>query len=196
MVQRAHRPACRRPGCPQPGQLRPGAGSGRAQAEQRGWSREPLRTGRVWPQPAHLAQRFVQARHRGLPVTLETWHGACFWQMWQVRTCRGRQVSHSGPSAARVLIRRRRPQVTQASWLAGSVTRQFEHSGRLCSSRVAASRTAPHREQGWARDLATQLRHSHCPSIRWPSRITRPHRGHAGRVMAWAPALHNWSISR
>ena len=54
MVQRAHRPAWIRPGCPQPGQLRQNPGSGRVQAEQRGWALVPLRTGPVWPQPAQL----------------------------------------------------------------------------------------------------------------------------------------------
>ena len=76
------------------------------------------------------------------------------------------QLAHSGPSAVRTLTGRRRPQPRQVSWLAGSVIKQFGHSGWPCSSRVAASRMAPQREQGSARDLATQLRQSHCPSIR------------------------------
>ena len=100
----------------------------------------------------------------------------------------GRQLAQSGPSAVRTLTGRRRPQPTQTSWLAGSVIRQYGHSGWPCSSRVAASRTAPQRAQGWARDLAAQLRQSHCPPIgrcRW---MTRPQPGQAGRVIVHAPA--------
>ena len=40
------------------------------------------------------------------------------------------------------------PQPMQGSWLAGSVIRQDGHNGRPWVSRVAASRTVPHGEQG------------------------------------------------
>ena len=59
---------------------------------------------------------------------------------------------------------------------------------RPCSSRVAASRMAPQRAHGWARDLAMQLRHSHRPSIRRCRWMTRSQRGQGGRTIACAPA--------
>ena len=82
------------------------------------------------------------------------------------------------------------------SWLVGSLIRQYGHSGLPCSSRMATSRTAPQREQGWARVLATQLRQSHCPPMdrcRW---MTRRQPGQAGWLIACDPASQSWSISR
>jgi hypothetical protein len=161
-----HRPAVMRPCCPQPGQLRQNPAPGRAQAEHSGASAVPARTGATVPQREQRAQRCLHARHQGLPVALEITHGPCCPQIEQVSIFQGRQFSHSGPAGVRVLTGRRRPHPAHSSWLAGSVIRQFGHSGRPCSSRVAASRTVPHRAHGWARVLATQLRQHHSPSIR------------------------------
>jgi hypothetical protein len=104
--------------------------------------------------------------HQGWPVALETWQGAFRPQIEQVIVFTGRHISHSGPSGVRVLTGLRRAHPAQVSRLAGSVIRQYGHNGRPCSSRAAASRTAPHRAQGCARDRATQLRQHHSPSIR------------------------------
>jgi len=53
--------------------------------------------------------------------------------------------------------------------------------------RVAASQTRPQREQGWARDLATQLRQSHRPPIGRCSLMTRLQFGHGGRARPGPP---------
>ena len=134
------------------------------QVAQSGSPVVPPRIGRASPQPAHRAQRCWQAWHHGSPVALEISQGAWRPQIEQVIVLTGRQAGQSGPSGVRTLTGRRRPQPMQISWLAGSVIRQYGHSGWPCSSRVAASRTAPQREQGTARDLATQLRQSRSPS--------------------------------
>jgi len=143
------------------------------QAAQRGAPRDPPRTGRTCPQPAQAAQRCLHASHHGRPVAVETVHAASRPQIEHVSTFTGRQAGHSGPSPVRTATGRRRPQARHDSWLAGSTVKQWGHKARPCSSRVAASRTAPHREHGWARDLAVQLRQSHCPSIglcKWMTR--------------------------
>ena len=95
-----------------------------------------------------------------------------------------RQFAHSGPPGARTLTGRRRPQPAQVSWLAGSVIRQWGHSGRPCSSRAAtcADRSAPRarlRRGTWPRSCGS----SHCPSIRRCRWMTRPQRGHGGATM-------------
>jgi len=122
----------------------------------------------------------LHAEHHGLPVTFEITPGPVRPQTAQVRTGRGTHLPQSGPSGVRTCTGRRRPHSTQVSWLVGSVIRQCAHSGRPCSSRVAASRTAPHRPQGWARDFAVQSRHSHFPSIRLCRWTIRPQRGQGG----------------
>ena len=71
----AHRPACRRPGCPQPGQLRQDPASGRAQAEQSGWSAVPPRTGRDR----------AAARAAGPALLCRPGTRACRWP-WRSRT--------------------------------------------------------------------------------------------------------------
>ncbi len=166
------------------------------QARQSGWSRLPPWTGLVFPQAEHSAHRCWQRLHHGRPVAIDVSHGASRPQIAHVATGTGRQPGHTGPPGARTATGRRRPHLLQSSWLAGSVIRQCGHNGRPCSSRVAASRTAPQREHGRARDLAVQLRHSHCPPTgrcRW---ITRPQPGQAGRTIACAPASHSRSIRR
>lgn len=100
------------------------------------------------------------------------------------------------PSGVRTLTGRRCAQPTQVSWLAGSVIRQYGHNGRPCSSRMAASRTTPHREQGSALDLATQLRHSRTPSRGLTSVIIRRQCGQGGRTTLVAPPSQSLSISR
>ena len=122
----------------------------------------------------------LHAEHHGLPVTFEITPGPVRPQTAQVRAGRGTHLPQSGPSGVRTCTGRRRPHSTQVSWLVGSVIRQCAHSGRPCSSRVAASRTAPHRPQGWARDFAVQSRHSHFPSIRLCRWTIRPQRGQGG----------------
>ena len=107
----------------------------------------------------------------------------------------GAQAGHKGPSAERTLTGRRRLHPVQISWLAGSVTRQCGHNGRPCSSRIATCWTAPHRAHSWKRDLATQLRHDHCPPIRRCRPMTRPHPGHGGRTILVAPASQSSLIS-
>ncbi len=195
-VQRAHRPAWMRPDWPQWGQLRQNSASGRVQVEQSGSSRVPPRTGRTCPHPAQQLQRCLQARHHGFPVALEIRQGASRPQMLQVSVFQGRQFSQSGPPGVRTATGRRRPHSRQVSWLTVSVIRQLGHNGSPCSSRVAASLMAPQRAHGCARDLATQLRHSHCPPIRRCRRISRSQRGQTGRVIACAPASQSASINR
>ena len=109
---------------------------------------------------------------------------------------RGMHDAQTGPSAKRVLTRRRCPQRAHSSRLTGSLTRQFGHSGLPPESRVAGSRAAPQRLQGTALALATQLRQLHCPCRRRCRRTTRPQCGQAGRVIFPAPAAHSSSISR
>jgi hypothetical protein len=108
----------------------------------------------------------------------------------------GAHDAQTGPSARRVLTRRRRPQRAHSSRLTGSLTRQFGHSGWPPASRVAGSRAAPQRLQDTALALATQLRQLHCPFRRRCRRTTRPQCGQAGRVIVSAPAAHSSSISR
>jgi hypothetical protein len=105
---------------PQVGQAFQNDGSGRVQIAHSGSSALPPRTGRSWPQPAQWAQRFWQARHHGSPVALAISAAAKRPQIEHVMSVAGRQLSQRGPSALRVLTRRRRPQPTQTSWLAGS----------------------------------------------------------------------------
>ena len=119
------------------------------QAAQSGSSLVPPRTGAVWPQPRAAGPALLAGlapRLAGRLGDISTARGVP--QIEQVIVLTGAQAGHSGPSAVRTLTGRRRPQPTQVSWLAGSVIRQCGHSGRPCSSRVAASRTAPHRAQG------------------------------------------------
>jgi hypothetical protein len=73
---------------------------------------------------------------------------------------------------------------------------QFGQSARPCSSRVAASQTRPQREQGSARDLATQVRQSRTPPRGLTSGITRPQCGQGGRTTPLAPASQSVSIRR
>ena len=109
---------------------------------------------------------------------------------------RGMHDAQTGPSAQRVLTRRRRPQRAHSSRLTGLLTRQFGHSGLPSASRVAGSRAVPQRLHGTAPALATQLRQLHWPCKRRCRRTTRPQCGQAGRVMFSAPAAHSSSISR
>ena len=125
----------------------------------------PPRTWRTWPQETHRAHRCWQALHHGRPVVTEMVHGAVRRQIAHSAICHGRQLAQRGPSSVRTLTDRRRWHSTQTSWLIGSTIRQAGHRGRPCSSRVAASRIAPQRAHGWARDLAVQLRHNHFPPI-------------------------------
>ena len=104
-------------------------------------------------------------RTTAVPVVLDTMQGAVRPHMLQMAVLRGTQVAHTGPSALRVLTRRRRRQWTHCSRLTGSVTKHLAHNGFPLSSRAAGSRTVPQREQDTALALAVQLR-----QIRWPSR--------------------------
>ena len=193
--QRAQRPWCNRPGWPQLGQLRQ-APSGRVHNEHNGSSIVPPRSRACCPQPAQRIQRCVHAKHQGLSVAFDTTQAAVRPQIAHVSTARGTHLPQSGPPGVRTWTGRRRPHPTHVSWLVGSVIKQWGHSGRPCVSRVAASRTVPHRPQGWARDLAVQLRHSHLPSIRLCRWMIRPQRGQGGRTIALAWALHRASIRR
>jgi hypothetical protein len=106
--------------------------SGRVQAEHRGWSRLPPRSGETWWRCAHRIQRCLHAVHQGSPMVLDTTQGAVRPQMAQVSVFHRRQLPHWGPADVRVLTGRRRPQSTQVSWLPGSVIRQCGHNGRPC----------------------------------------------------------------
>jgi len=55
-------------------------------------------------------------------VRREIPHGTLSAQIEQTMTGNGGQVAHSGPFGLRVLTGRRRPQLTQVSKLAGSLT--------------------------------------------------------------------------
>ena len=121
--------------------------------------------------------------------------GAVRPHMLQIAVLRGTQVAQTGPSALRLLTRRRRRQWMHCSKLTGSVTKHLAHNGFPLSSRAAGSRTVPQREQDTALALAVQLR-----QIRSPSRVllkvtTRPQRGQAGRWMWDAPKSQSASIS-
>ena len=140
----------------------------------------------VWSQPPQ----------RGRPVRREWVPGAVRPQIEQARTGRGQQLGHSGPSEVRFCTRRRLPQLMQTSMFAGSVTRQFGHSGRPWASRVAGSRRAPQRTHSSMRDLAMQLRQTRCPSSGLSMRTTRWQRGQAGRTIPATPASCSRSISR
>ena len=168
------RPVVRRPGSCARSRGRGGCRSRRAAR-----SRVPPRIGRSWPQPEQRAQRCWQARHQGCPVVLEITQGAGRGRRSRrSSSSRAGSVWQSGPSGVRTPTGRRRPQSMQVSWLAGSVIRQFGHSGRPCSSRAGglADRAAAERRAGPG-ILATQLRHSHCPSMRRCRRMTRSQRG-------------------
>ncbi len=80
-------------------------------------------------QPTHLAHRWAQAVHHGVPVVSEIMAGPNLAQMAQVIDFQGRQVAQVGPSVVRTLTGRRRSQTMQVSWLAGSVTRHEGHKG-------------------------------------------------------------------
>jgi hypothetical protein len=69
--------------------------------------------------------------HQGWPVAVETTQGTVRPQIAQSMIFQGRQLPHSGPLAARVATRLRRPQATQSSRLAGSLTRSYGQFGRL-----------------------------------------------------------------
>ena len=149
----------------------------------RGASRVPPRTGRTWPQPVQRAQRCWQASAPRSAGRRGDGAGCVAPADRAGQRLATAGSSHSVARPVRTLTGRRRPQPTQISWLTGSLIRQYGHSGRPCSSRVAGSRTAPQRAQGCARVLAVQLRHNHFPPIgrcRW---ITRPQRGQAGRMI-------------
>ena len=159
---------------PEPGV---GAGAGRAERLVAGAAADRA----AWPQPRAAGPALLAGPAPRLAGGLGD-HARARARRRSRRSasCTGRQCRHSGPSGVRTLTGRRRPQPTQVSWLAGSVIRQFGHSGRPCSSRVAASRTAPHRAQGWARDLATQLRHEPLP-VDPPVQADDPAAAGAGR---------------
>ena len=114
--------------------------------------------------------------------------GAVRPQIEQTRTGKGRQLGQIGPSAVRVLTMRDSPQPMQVSRFAGSLTRQFGHSGRPSASRVAGSRRAPQRTHSSKRDLAMQLRQTRCPSSGLSMRTTRWQRGQTGRTIPATPA--------
>ena len=94
------------------------------------------------PQPVQRIQRCVQARHQGLPVALETTQAAVAPQIAHVsiftRHARCRIAARRG---VRTWTGRRRPHPTHVSWLAGSVIKQWGHSGRPC---VVAGRGLTH----------------------------------------------------
>jgi len=95
------------------------------QVPQSGLAVVPPRTGRMVPQPAQRARRFLrQALHRGSPVISEISAGASRAQIEQIIIFTGRQAGHSGPRGVRTLTTRRRAQLIHVSRLAGSLTRQ------------------------------------------------------------------------
>ena len=102
----------------------------------------------------------------------------------------------SGPCGLRVFTTRRRPQL-HADFKVGRVADQAVRAyGSPVPVAGSGSQTRPHREQGRARDLATQLRHSRPPLIGRCSLMTRPHSGHGGRMILVAPASQSLPIRR
>ena len=78
-------------------------------------------------------------------MSFESVQGAVRLQIEQSSMGRGRQFGQIGPSAVRELTMRDSPQTVQVSRLAGSLIRQFGHSGRprgLAGGRFAPSTTA------------------------------------------------------
>ena len=163
---------------------------------QSGPPRVPDQIGFTRSQREQRADRFWQGGHQGFPVSREVPLGRCCPQIEHSAIGSGGHLGQSGPCGLRVFTVRRRPQFTQTSRLAGALTRQFGQIGRPWSSRAAASQTLPQPEQGWARDLATQLRQSHRPPIGRCSLMTRPQCGHGGRMIPVAPASQSLSINR
>jgi len=104
------------------------------------------------PHAEQAAVRRWQAGHQGWPVAREIPHGVVWPQMEHVSSGSVRQREHSGPSGVRRRTRRRRPQPVQVSRFAGSVMKQWAHSGRPWSSRVTGSRQAPQRAHCWVRE--------------------------------------------
>lgn len=90
----------------------------------------PETTAVTSPQTEHGAERRWQSGHHGRPVVREVPQGFSSPQMLQVEVGREGQLEQSGPSGVRVFTTLRLPQLTQVSRFAGSLTRQFGHSGR------------------------------------------------------------------
>ena len=182
--RRSSRQAGQLPGRGRPPQAgQPGRYAGAVQASQSGSRRVPEQICPTRRQLAQRAERRWQAGHQGRPVRRDVPHGPLSWQIEQIATGKGGQAEQSGPSAVRALTGRRRPQLTQASRLAGSATRQPGQSGLPCTFRVAGSRSAPQRAQGWALAFATQLRQTLSPpSGLCPERFVQAHHPVAARA--------------
>ena len=133
----------------------------------------PEAIGATRPQAEQAAVRRWQAGHQGRPVAREMPHGVACPQTEHVSSGSVRQPEHSGPSGVRRWTRRRRPQPVQVSRFAGSVMKQFAHSGRPWSSRVTGSRRAPQRAHGSTRECAMQVRQTRTPSSGLSMRTTR-----------------------
>ena len=146
-----------RPGCGLLSQTGQSGKAGTVQPWQIGSSRVPDQIGFTRSQREQRADRFWQGGHHGFPVSREVPLGWCCPQIEHSAIGSGGQLGQSGPCGLRVFTVRQRPQFTQTSRLAGALTRQFGQIGRPWPSRAAASQTLPQPEQGWARDLATQL---------------------------------------
>ncbi|MEU3188131.1 hypothetical protein ABZ707_28640 [Streptomyces sp. NPDC006923] len=135
----------------------------------------PATTAAMLPQAEHGAERRWQSGHHGWPVMREVPQGFSSPQMLQAAVGREGQFEQSGPSGVRVLTTFRLPQLMQVSRFAGALTRQFGHSGRPWSSRLAGSRRAPQPEHSSMREWAMQVRQttgapsSGCPRPSWLS---------------------------
>jgi hypothetical protein len=90
----------------------------------------PETTAATPPQAEHGAERRWQSRHHGRPVVREIPQGFSSTQILQVAVGKEGQLWQSGPSGVRVFTTIHLPQLTQVSRFAGSLTRQFGHSGR------------------------------------------------------------------
>jgi hypothetical protein len=99
------------------------------QPAQSGSARVPEAIAARQPQAEQAAFRRWQAGHQGRPVAREMPHGPAWPQMEHVSSGSARQREHSGPSGVRRSTARRRPQPMQVSRFAGSVMKQFAHTG-------------------------------------------------------------------
>ena len=167
--QRAHWPGFGSPGSLQTGELAQ-AGGGLQPAQSGPRLREVI--GATRPQAEEAVVCRWQAGHQGRPVVREMPHGVAWPQTEHVSSGSVGQLERQGLRGPPLDPRRRRLPL-QVSRYAGSVTRQWAHSGRPWSSRVAGSRRAPQWAHCRARECATQVRQTRTPSSGVSMRTTR-----------------------
>ena len=196
-VQRGHGPEDRsRSACPQVGQGRQSSVSGLVHGPQTGASAVPEWIPRRRAADGAVSFASVAATAAGQSGQAGEGAGCGATADRADQDGQGAAVGAERAVGGAVLDRRRLPQPMQTSRFAGSVIRQFGHSGRPWSSRVAGSRRAPQRTHSSMRDLAMQLRQTRCPSSGLSMRTTRWQRGQAGRTIPATPASCSRSMNR